>query len=182
MELSTGAAIFPAFDDFEYVDFQIYAITDAELDVMRMSNLPPMVLRMLMTSWFAELKKLPWIKILADKGDEILWNWRDQKIFTTEKTLTQVKTTFEENTQILTMLLGMRFQSEDIQFNKRRYIREKNKHLLLDEAVSELIDIAPELTKKLDQIGLIRRLVQKGGMQMRLVELKGDWYKKIVAY
>ena len=72
MELPTGAAIFPAFDDFEYVDFQIYAITDAELDVMRMSNLPPMVLRMLMTSWFAELKKLPWIKILADKGDEIL--------------------------------------------------------------------------------------------------------------
>ena len=46
----------------------------------------------------------------------------------------------------------------------------------------EKIDIAPELTKKLDQVGLIRRLVQKGGMQMRLVELKGDWYKKIVAY
>ena len=38
------------------------------------------------------------------------------------------------------MLLGMRFQSEDIQFNKRRYIREKNKHLLLDEAVSKLLD------------------------------------------
>lgn len=216
MELPTGAAVFPAIDEFDYIDSQIYAMTDAELEVMTMSAFPPSVLRSLMTIWFAELEKLSWIKILADKGDEILLNWRAKKVFSTEKTLTQVKSTFEENEQILTMLLGIRLQSEDVKFTKRRYIREKNKHLLLDETISELLDetvaihekqdnrntqlneaafivrhvaralsmpiekieISPELTRKLDQVGLIHRLIQKGGMQMRLVELKGDWYKK----
>lgn len=124
--------------------------------------------------------------------------------------------TFEENARIMAMLLGVRLRSEDVQFTKSRYVREKNKRLLLDETISELLDenvtiheeqgsrhtqlneaafivrhvaralsmpiekieIAPELTKKLDQVGVIRRLIQKGGMQMRLVELKGDWYKK----
>lgn len=40
------------------------------------------------------------------------------------------------------------------------------------------INIAPEIVKKLDQIGLIRRLVQKGNMQIRLIELVSNWYKK----
>ena len=216
MALPEGSAAFPALDEFEYIDFQVYAVTDAELEVMKMSTLPPAVLRLLITRWFAELEKLSWIRILADKGDEVLLNWRAKKIFTNEKTLAQVMATFEENTKILAMLLGIRLRSEDVQFTKRRYVREKNKRLLLDETISELLDenvtiheeqgsrhtklneaaffvrhvaralsmpiekieIAPELIKKLDQVGLIRRLIQKGGMQMRLVELKGDWYKK----
>ena len=40
------------------------------------------------------------------------------------------------------------------------------------------IKIAPELTKKLDQVRLLRRLIQKGNMQMRLITLVEDWYKK----
>ena len=40
------------------------------------------------------------------------------------------------------------------------------------------IRIAPELTKKLDQIRILRRLMQKGNMQMRLVTLVEDWHKK----
>ena len=43
---------------------------------------------------------------------------------------------------------------------------------------TDSIQIAAELTRKLDQLGLLHRLVQKGGMQMRLVSLEGDWYKK----
>ena len=38
--------------------------------------------------------------------------------------------------------------------------------------------IAPEIAKKLDQIGLIRRLVDKAGMQMRLIHLEQGWHKK----
>lgn len=39
------------------------------------------------------------------------------------------------------------------------------------------ITINPELAARLDQPGLIKRLVQKGNMTMRLVSLKNDWYK-----
>ena len=40
------------------------------------------------------------------------------------------------------------------------------------------IKLAPELARKLDQIRLIRRLMQKGNMQMRLISLEKDWHKK----
>lgn len=30
----------------------------------------------------------------------------------------------------------------------------------------------------MDEVGLLRRLIQKGNMQMRLVTLEQDWYEK----
>lgn len=39
------------------------------------------------------------------------------------------------------------------------------------------ITLIPELAAKLDQMGLIKRLVQKGNMSMRLVTLDADWHK-----
>ena len=42
----------------------------------------------------------------------------------------------------------------------------------------ENIHLSPELAGKLDQLGLIKRLIQKGNMTMRLVSLSGDWYQK----
>ncbi|MBR4696021.1 MAG: NHLP bacteriocin export ABC transporter permease/ATPase subunit, partial [Selenomonadaceae bacterium] len=43
---------------------------------------------------------------------------------------------------------------------------------------TENIQLAPSLTKKLDQTGLVRRLAQKGNMSLRLVTLEEDWYTK----
>ena len=38
------------------------------------------------------------------------------------------------------------------------------------------IHIAEDIAKKLDQLGILRRLIQKGGMQLRLVSLEKEWY------
>ena len=43
---------------------------------------------------------------------------------------------------------------------------------------TENIKISHEMTKKLDQLRILRRLIQKGNMQMRLVTLAKNWYKK----
>lgn len=43
---------------------------------------------------------------------------------------------------------------------------------------TENIDLKPELAAKLDQMGLLKRLLQKGNMSMRLVSLSEDWFKK----
>ncbi len=40
------------------------------------------------------------------------------------------------------------------------------------------IRLNPKLAEKLDQPGLLKRLVQKANMNIRLVSLEGDWYKK----
>lgn len=38
------------------------------------------------------------------------------------------------------------------------------------------LQINAEITKKLDQVGLLRRMIQKANMQMRFVTLTKDWY------
>lgn len=43
---------------------------------------------------------------------------------------------------------------------------------------TDKIFLDAEVARRMDQITLIRRLMQKGNMQMRLVTLVGDWYKK----
>ena len=43
---------------------------------------------------------------------------------------------------------------------------------------TENINIAPEIVSKQDQFGILRRLVQKGNMQMRLITLNAGWHKK----
>ena len=42
---------------------------------------------------------------------------------------------------------------------------------------TENISIGTEMAAKLDSVGILRRLIQKGNMQMRLVTLSDDWYK-----
>ena len=43
---------------------------------------------------------------------------------------------------------------------------------------TENIRLNPKLAEKLDQPGLLKRLVQKANMNIRLISLEGDWYKK----
>ena len=40
------------------------------------------------------------------------------------------------------------------------------------------ISISENLVKKLDAVGLLNRLVQKGNMQIRYISMPSDWYKK----
>ena len=42
---------------------------------------------------------------------------------------------------------------------------------------TENITIGEGFSKKLDEVGILRRLTQKANIQIRLVKLEGDWYK-----
>ena len=78
----------------------------------------------------------------------------------------------EENTPFSEGIVDSRADKlEDVTFIVRRTAQALN-------MPTENIKIAPELSKRLDQIRLIRRLMQKGGMQMRLITLEEDWYTK----
>mgnify|MGYP006873218382 CR=1 FL=1 len=39
------------------------------------------------------------------------------------------------------------------------------------------LEISDEQAARLDEVSLLRRIIQKGGMQMRLVTLEEDWHK-----
>lgn len=60
---------------------------------------------------------------------------------------------------------------DEVSFAVRRVARA----LSMD---TERIELAPEIARKLSRLDLLRRLIQKGNMQLRRVLLEGDWYKK----
>lgn len=213
VELTAGGAAFPSLDEFGQTGTLIYAVEDSRITVCEFNEIPPDSLKIFMRNWFAELIKLPWLGLLADKGDDTLIKWRDPNFLDDAENPFEA---FAENEGIFSMLLGVRFTSADKTFTRRAQVRERNQRRIVDDAISNLlgeestrytetlsrdtkieeatfivhrvaryfsqptddIRIAPEMTKKLDRIRILKRLMQKGNMQMRLVTLVDGWHKK----
>ena len=216
MELPINGAAYPSLDEFEQIDIQIYAVQDSELEILSFNELEPLEQSKLMRAWFQNLIKLPWLRLLADKGDEVLIPWVNGQVLRgSEGDLEALIDDFTENEQIFAMLLGMRFEAEDKRLALRTETRNRHKKNLINAAIDNLsgeesiygedsggegkleeiaflvkrvakfldmpannLKVSGEVVKKLDQVGLIRRLVQKGNMQMRLATLEGDWFQK----
>lgn len=212
VELTAGGAAFPSLDEFEETETLIYAAEDARLKILTLDEVSPDELKNLMRNWFAELIKLSWLRLLADKGDDILITWLDGTVLEGAENLIDA---FRKNEEIFSMLLGVRFAAEDKRFSNRIEVRARNQRRILDNSISNLlgeetttysetterterleeasfivrraavalkmptenIKLDAELVRRLDQIRLIKRLIQKGNMQMRLIELVDDWHK-----
>ena len=216
MELPINAAAYPSLDEFEQIDIQIYAVQDSELEILSFDEVPTLEQASLMRAWFGNLIKLSWLRLLADKGDDVLTRWISGEVLHgSEGDFETLIDDFTENEQIFAMLLGMRFEAEDKRLALRMETRSRHKKNLINAAIGNLsgedslydeesgggdkleeigflvkhiakflgmpannLQVAAEVVKKLDQVNLIRRLVQKANMQMRLVTLNGDWFKK----
>lgn len=212
VKMETGGAAFPSLDEFEQTETLIYAAEDTQIKILTFEEVSPAELKKFMQSWFAELIKLSWLRLLADKGDDTLITWLNGTVLEDAEDLTEA---FRDNQGIFSMLLGVRFASEDKRFSTRVEVRTRNQRRLLDNSIANLlgeestvysetterlerleeasfivqnaakalnmptdnIKLDAEIVRKLDQIRLIRRLIQKGNMQMRLIELVEDWHK-----
>ena len=138
-EFEKNFAAFPAFDEFEQVETVIYAVEDSEIEILQFNSVSTVELKILMKKWFSELIKLSWLEILADKGDDTLISWREEKLLDDCENLPSLIEKFQYNEGIFSMLLGVRFQSEDRKFSQRVEIREKNQRRLVDNAISNLL-------------------------------------------
>lgn len=216
MKLEANSAAYPSLDEFGQIDIMLYAVENSEIEVVPFEAVSPQDNCTLMRAWFGNLIKLPWLRLMADKGDDVLQQWLNENFLRdVEDNLEELREAFEENESVFSMLLGIRFQAEDKKLTKRLKIRSAHQKNLVSAAINSLlgkeelvpettdeesskledtafvisvaakalgmpsnISISPEIVKKLDQVGLIRRLVQKGNMQIRLVELLPNWHRK----
>ena len=217
-ELSPGQAAFPSMDEFDMTDVLIYAVEDAELETRPLAEAEPAALALLMKAWFRALVALPWLRLLADRGDDVLRTWADGSVMDGKTSdVTTLLEAFADNEGIFAMLLGARFRSQDKQLEARMEHREKIQRRIVDETIAGLlgeeslfsetggdepssvkieeaaflvrvaaralkmtadnIQISQEIAKKLDTLGILRRLVQKSGMQIRLIHLENGWHK-----
>ncbi|MBQ9486661.1 MAG: NHLP bacteriocin export ABC transporter permease/ATPase subunit, partial [Selenomonadaceae bacterium] len=176
-------------------------------------------MRRVMENWFENLISLQWLRLLADKGDDALKLWIDKTVFAEcGNDKTKILDAFTHHEQIFSMLVGVRFQSNEKQLGDRINIRKRQKRRLVEDSISTLlgedkifyeeddkdrrsqkseeatfivkivatamkmplvdVSINPDIAKKLDAVGVIRRMMQKQNMQMRFVTLTKGWYKK----
>ena len=192
MELNVGA-VYPSFDDLDIIDIVIYAVEDSEIDFVTFFESTVAFQIPLMRAWFSELAKLQWLKIMADRGDENIIQWRNCSLFESCKSLENLYRQFLEQERLFSTFTGAQFSGADIQFIERLKMRQQNSQLLIKNSINRLvgeyevgkstsgdklnetvfivrevakylsmstenISIAPEFVKRLDQVGIIRRL------------------------
>ncbi|MCR5175506.1 MAG: NHLP bacteriocin export ABC transporter permease/ATPase subunit, partial [Anaerovibrio sp.] len=201
------------------IDIQLYALEDVVLREISLSGESVEKLRPLMQGWFKKMMSLSWLRLLADRGDDVLLGWRRGTVLVDESNREELLESFRDNEEIFSMFLGLRFSSEDKRLSRRMEIKKWSKSRLVENGIRSLlgeehlfdgvgdinkeeskeieeaifivqqvakalsmptdsIEISPENAKQLDSVGVLRRLVQKGNMQMRLVTLPNDWYTK----
>lgn len=140
MELNAGEAAFPSFDDFEKIQIELHALTDSELKTVSADEIAPSELARLIRSWFKNLVALSWLRLLADKGDDTLATWIDGSIIAEGQDNQSLWETFIDNQSIFSMMLGVRFQAEDVKFAGRIARRLKQKNRLVENTLAVLLD------------------------------------------
>lgn len=214
LELGAGQAVYPALDEFAQMDIAVYALTDTELEELSWDALDFYQQRLWMRAWLLKLVELPWLRDLADRGDDVLITWRNGTVLDACTEKDGLWENFCDQESILSMLIGIHFVVQEKRLLERIGVRKRQGDLLIDEAVANLLDeeavrteagsdekftemtfivrcvaqalhmptdnikISSELVRRMEPIALARRLMQKGGMQMRLIKLEPGWHKK----
>ena len=128
MELEPGEAAFHSADEFGDITIEVYALEDAALEELSLAEEQAGTLVPLMRHWFQELICLPWLRLMADRGDEFLRAWVDGSVLRqagqqTENLLEE----FEENQGIFAMLAGVRFAAQDERLARRLMARRRHR-------------------------------------------------------
>lgn len=140
-EIQTGYAVFPSCDEFEKVSIMIYALEDTELLILSQDadDCFDDELISLMQAWFYALSKMPYFGLFAAKGDDIIQKWALGDIFLDgAKSKEIIWQQFKENQSIASMLIGSKFNSEDVYFSNRLDTVEKYKEQFDSEAAANL--------------------------------------------
>ena len=217
IKLCAGEAAYPSLDEFGVIDIMLYAVDNTELVERKFLEIEPHEQGSLCRKWFSKLAELPWIRILADKGDDVIAGWQADSLLRAYETSPQaLRDEFIEHETIFSMILGVQFKSENKRFLQQIDQRNRRRAVLIAESIANLtgenaeipagalggdkgheeavflveriaealsmpkrdLSLSPEVDKKLDQLGIIRRMIQKGRMQMRLITLEKGWHKK----
>ena len=180
-ELQAGDAAFPAMDEDQIILFHAYAVEDCEIEILPLSadsGMPADVLRALMRAWFSNLLRLPWLRLMADHGDDVLMRWADGTVLEECEDFSGLLSAFIDNEQILEMFLSVRFQSEDMKFSAMAEESRYRKFRLMDAAIGNLLGEDEERpiynmgnAKLAEATFIVRRIAESLGMPAEHVSI-----------
>ncbi len=184
-ELRADEAAFPSFDEFENIDIQLCAVDDSELEELEFEAVD-------VEQFWVDQSVLA----ACEEHEELMSEFEDNESmfsmllgmrFQAEDKKLEARSVVRERHQkfLLDEAIGNLLDEKPL-YREAAASGDKLEEtaFLIKNVAAALgmpannLTIAPEVVKKLDQIGLIRRLIQKGNMQMRLITLVPEWYTK----
>lgn len=139
-----GNYFFSALDEFQAVEFYLFAKTDMILTLYPPEVVAGLVsgqgatLRCGMREWFGSLLALPWLRFFAVRKDDFVGQW-GQKDFLANLPDTELWAYFLEHQNILALLVSGQFHSLQKYFADRLQQRQEKKAKLLGAAIGTLI-------------------------------------------
>ena len=187
--VESGNAAFPGLDEFEQIETLLYALENSRIKIFNFYDVARDELKIFMRNWFAELIKLLRPELLATFGENeaILSMLLGVRFAAQDKKFSRRAALRETNQrrtvdEAISNLLG----EETYRYGENLSLNEKIEDATFAvRCVAKFFDMptdniksSPDVTKKLDQIRILRRLLQKGNLQMRLVTLVDGRHKK----
>ena len=106
----------------------LYAAEDSEIEFVPITNLTVEQMQPLMQQWFYNLIELSWLRLMADRGDDMLKRWLSGTSYVASTgNIEDLEAAFRKDEQIFAMLLGVRFRSEDKKLSMRMNVRNRQK-------------------------------------------------------
>lgn len=139
-----GSYFFSALDEFQAVEFYLFAKTDMILTLYPTEAVASLVsgqggaLRRGMREWFGSLLALPWLRFFAVRKDDFVGQW-GQKDFLANLPDMELWAYFLEHQNILALLVSGQFHSLQKYFADRLQQRQEKKAKLLGAAIGTLI-------------------------------------------
>jgi ATP-binding cassette subfamily C protein len=134
-----GEAVFPALDEFKDIYMQVYALEDVELSFCTWQEAGLEEMRHLMRDWLRSLVRVSWLRLLADKGDDVLQQWRKESVLSKAESNEALLEEFGRHEGILAMLLGVRFGANDKRISRHIRRREMTRQLLMENGIRKLL-------------------------------------------
>ena len=186
-ELNMNEAVFPPLDEFCQIDFQLYGTEESALEEVAFEDMTAAALQPLMQAWFSHLLLLPWVRLMADRGDDMLQKWSDGSVLSgKEHSHKELIKEFSANEGIFSMLLGTRFQGQDKRLSQRMERRALKDRRIVDETIADLLgeEVVPEAeeggsAKFETAVFLVRAAAKALGMAVKDIRIAPEMVRKL---
>jgi hypothetical protein len=111
--LAPGEAFFAPVEILYPLEFQIFALSDAELDRADARESPGALFADRAEDWFHKLAELQWIRYLVGLNDEIVSKWNSRTIFGDARGAPEMLEKLAYNLEIMSALITGQFKSRE---------------------------------------------------------------------
>jgi ATP-binding cassette subfamily C protein len=137
--LAPGEAFFAPVEIVCPLEFQVFALSDAELDFTDAHEPPGGFLADHAADWFHKLTELQWIRYLVGLNDEIVSKWDSRTIFDDARGAPEILEHLADNLEIMSMLITGQFKSREASAKTKTELREKHDGRATIAAMSHLL-------------------------------------------